>query len=87
MDGGDLLLLEGLGLGRKSGKVGIGDLGQVPDGHWTLKELVKSAGGLGIIQLASEGFGLDRGASCRELDIRVFHVVISARDSAGPDGE
>lgn len=82
MNSGDLLLLEGLGLGRVGRHVGVRELGEFPGGGLALKELVLGTG-VGLVdELADKGLGLKDRACGVHFDVRVLDGGVSARDNA-----
>ena len=87
MDGRNLLLLEGFGLGGVSRQVGIRELGEFPGGSLALKELVLGPGVSRVDEFADKGLGLDGDVGGIKLDVGVLDGGCGSRDDACPDRE
>lgn len=87
MDGRNLLLLEGFGLGGVSCQVSVRKLGEFPGGSLALKELVLGPGVGRIDEFTDKGFGFDNDVGGVELDIGVLNGGCSSRDDTCPDRE
>lgn len=87
MDGSNLLLLEGLGLGGISRQVGVRELGKFPGGSLALKKLVLGPGVGRVNEFADKGLGLDGDAGGVELDVGILNGGCGSRDDACPDRE
>lgn len=87
MDGRNLLLLEGLGLGRVSRQVGVRELREFPSGSLALKEFVLGPSVGRVDEFADKRLGLDGDVGGVELDVGVLNGGCGSRDDTCPDRE